>query len=158
MIKAAILTISDSCSKGKRADVSGQTIEDILRENNFEVCDKRIVADETERITAELIYFSDEANVDVVFTTGGTGLGPRDITPEATITICEKMVPGLGELMRLKGLEKTPNATLSRGAVGIRKNTLIINLPGNPKAVRECLGIILDVLPHALKMMRGGGH
>jgi molybdenum cofactor synthesis domain-containing protein len=93
-----------------------------------------------------------------VFTTGGTGLGPRDVTPEATISICEKIVPGLGELMRLKGLEKTPNAILSRSIAGIRKNTLIINLPGSPKAVRECLDIVMHVLPHALKMMRGGGH
>ncbi len=158
MIKAAILTISDSCSKDKQKDISGQTIKDILKENSFDVCEKRIVADEAERITAELIYFSDEANVDVVFTTGGTGLGPRDVTPEATIAVCEKIVPGLGELMRLKGLEKTPNAILSRSAAGIRKNTLIINLPGSPKAVRECLEIILDVLPHAVDMMRGGGH
>ncbi len=158
MIKAAILTISDSCSKGKQEDISGQTINDILKENNFEVCDKRIVADEAEKITAELTYFSDEAQVDIVFTTGGTGLGPRDVTPEATIEVCEKIVPGLSELMRLKGLEKTPNAILSRSIAGIRKNTLIINLPGSPRGVRECLEIILDVLPHALKMMDGGGH
>ena len=158
MIKAAILTVSDSCSQGKQADVSGQTIEDILKENKFEVCDKRIVADEAERITTELIYFSDAAKVDVVFTTGGTGLGPRDVTPEATISVCEKIVPGLSELMRLKGIKKTPKAILSRSTAGIRKNTLIINLPGSPKAVRECLDIILNVLPHALKMMHGGGH
>ncbi len=158
MIKAAVLTISDSCSKGQQEDISGQTINDILKENNFEVSEKKIIADETERITDELIYFSDEAEVDVVFTTGGTGLGPRDVTPEATIALCEKIVPGLGELMRLKGLEKTPNAILSRGIAGIRKNTLIINLPGSPKAVHECLEMILDVLPHALKMMRGGRH
>ena len=158
MIKAAVLTISDSCSKGQQKDISGQTIKDILKDNNFEVCDRRIVADEVERITAELIYFSDKAKIDVVFTTGGTGLGPRDVTPEATIALCERIVPGLGELMRLKGLEKTSNAILSRGAAGIRKDTLIINLPGSPKAVRECLEIILDVLPHAVDMMRGGGH
>ena len=158
MIKAAILTISDSCSKGQREDLSGQTIKDILKGNNFDVCDKRIVADESERIVSELIDFSDKAEIDVVFTTGGTGLGPRDVTPEATIGICEKMVPGLGELMRLKGLEKTPNAVLSRGATGVRNNTLIINLPGSPKAVRECLEVILDILPHAVKMMHGGGH
>ncbi|MHC4781917.1 MAG: MogA/MoaB family molybdenum cofactor biosynthesis protein [Planctomycetota bacterium] len=85
-------------------------------------------------------------------------LGPRDVTPEATILVCEKRVPGLGELMRLKGLEKTPNAILSRSTAGIRKDTLIINLPGSPKAVRECLDVVMHVLPHALKMMRGGGH
>ncbi|MHC4530437.1 MAG: MogA/MoaB family molybdenum cofactor biosynthesis protein [Planctomycetota bacterium] len=158
MIKAAVLTVSDSCAKGHREDVSGQTIVDILKQNKFDVCEKKIVADETQAITTELIYFSDETEVDVVFTTGGTGLGPRDVTPEATIGICEKMVPGLGELMRLKGLEKTPNAVLSRGTTGVRKNTLIINLPGNPKAVRECLEMILEILPHAVKMVHGGGH
>ncbi len=158
MIKTAVLTISDSCSKGQREDLSGQTIKDILAGNKFEVCEKRIVADDKEKITAELIYFSDAANVDVLFTTGGTGLGPRDITPEATIAVCEKIVPGLGELMRLKGLEKTPNAVLSRSVAGIRGNTLIINLPGSPKAVRESLEAILNILPHAVKMMQGGGH
>ena len=158
MIKTAILTISDSCSIGRREDLSGQTIEDILKENNFDVSQKKIVADDAEKIIAELIDFSDTAEIDIVFTTGGTGLGPRDVTPEATISVCEKMVPGLGELMRLKGLEKTPNAILSRSTAGIRKNTLIINLPGSPKAVRECLEVILDILPHAVKMMHGGGH
>lgn len=158
MIKAAVLTVSDSCVKGRRKDVSGQTIVDILKQNKFDICEKKIVADQTQAITEELIYFSDEAEIDVVFTTGGTGLGPRDVTPEATIAVCGKMVPGLGELMRLKGLEKTPNAVLSRGMAGIRKNTLIINMPGSPKAVRECLEVILDILPHAVKMMRGGGH
>ena len=158
MIKAAILTVSDSCVKGQREDVSGQTAEDILKKNNFDVRDKQIVADETEQISTKLIYYSDKAKVDVVFTTGGTGLGPRDVTPEATIAVCEKLVPGLGELMRLKGLEKTPNAVLSRSIAGIRKDTLIINLPGSPKAVGECLEMILDILPHAVKMMHGGGH
>jgi molybdopterin adenylyltransferase len=158
MIRSAILTISDRCSEGRQEDASGPAIEKILKENDFEVCAKRIVPDEVDRISAELICFSDEVEVDVVFTTGGTGLGPRDVTPEATISVCEKRVPGLGELMRLKGLEKTPNAILSRSTAGIRKRTLIINLPGSPKAVRECLDVVMHVLPHALKMMHGGGH
>jgi molybdenum cofactor synthesis domain-containing protein len=158
VIKAVVLTVSDSCATGQRDDVSGQTIVDILEQNKFDVCEKKIVADETQTITTELTYFSDKAEVDVVFTTGGTGLGPRDVTPEATIAVCEKMAPGLAELMRLKSFEKTPNAVLSRGVAGIRKETLIINLPGSPKAVRECLDAILDILPHAVKMMHGGGH
>jgi molybdenum cofactor synthesis domain-containing protein len=158
VIKAVVLTVSDSCAIGQRDDVSGQTIVDILKQSAFDVCEKKIVADETQTITTELIHFSDKAEVDVVFTTGGTGLGPRDVTPEATIAVCEKMAPGLAELMRLKSLEKTPNAVLSRGVAGIRKDTLIINLPGSPKAVRECLDAILDILPHAVKMMHGGGH
>lgn len=158
MIKAVVLTVSDSCAIGQRDDVSGQTIVDILKQSTFDVCEKKIVADETQTITTELIRFSDKAKVDVVFTTGGTGLGPRDVTPEATIAVCERMAPGLAELMRLKGLEKTPNAVLSRAAAGIRKETLIMNLPGSPKAARECLQAILDILPHAVKMMHGGGH
>ena len=158
MIKAAILTISDSCSQGLQEDLSGATIENILKENDFEVIDKRIVPDEADRISAELIQFADEAKLDIVFTTGGTGFSRRDVTPEATTAVCEKIVPGFGELMRLKGLEKNPNAILSRSTAGIRKDTLIINLPGSPKAVAECLEMILPVLPHAMKMMQGGGH
>ena len=159
MIKTAILTISDSCSKGKRDDISGQTIHDILaKSEEFEICEKRIVADDCEKISQLLKYFSDELSVEVVLTTGGTGLGPRDVTPEATELVCERMVPGLGEIMRAEGLKKTPNAILSRSTAGIRKNTLIVNLPGSPKAVSECLAVILDVLPHAAAMLHGGGH
>jgi molybdopterin adenylyltransferase len=158
MIKAAILTVSDSCSQGVQEDLSGQTIEDILIKNSFEVFDKRIVPDEIDEIIAELIYLADEAKADIVFTTGGTGFSRRDVTPEATVAVCEKIVPGFGELMRLKGLEKTPNAILSRSTAGIRNDTLMINLPGSPKAVAECLEMILGVLPHALKMMHGGRH
>ena len=158
MIRAAILTVSDSCSQGKRDDVSGQTIADILSEKEIKICEKRIVADNSETIANQLRCFCDEDNVDVVFTTGGTGLGPRDVTPEATDSVCERIVPGLGEIMRSEGVKKTPNAVLSRAIAGIRKDTLIINLPGSPRAVRQCLEIILDVLPHAVDMMRGHGH
>ena len=158
MIKAAVLTVSDSCAQGKREDLSGQTIRDILAESKFEICEKKIVADDHQTIANELKYFSDKTDVDMVFTTGGTGLGPRDVTPEATESVCEKMVPGLGEVMRAEGVKKTRNAVLSRSTAGIRNNTLIINLPGSPKAVRQCLEIILDILPHAVDMMLGGGH
>lgn len=158
MIRVAILTVSDSCALGKREDISGQTIEDMLSKDKFQICEKRIVPDERNAIANELIYFSDKAGFDLVLTTGGTGLGPRDVTPEATVSVCERIVPGLGEVMRVEGLKKTPNAILSRGIAGTRKNTLIINLPGSPKAVRECLELIVGVLPHAVEMMRGGGH
>ena len=157
-IKVAILTVSDKCSEGKREDVSGQTIEEMLPEALFEVCEKTIVPDDFRAIASALRNLSDEHNLDIVLTTGGTGLGPRDVTPEATMRVCERMVPGLNEILRLESFKKTPNAVLSRGVSGIRENTLIINLPGSPKAVRECLEIILDVLPHAVEMMRGGGH
>jgi len=158
MIRVAILTVSDSCAQGKREDVSGQTIKDMLAENGFEICEKRIVADNHKTIADELKFLSDKAGLNLVFTTGGTGLGPRDVTPEATMSVCERMVPGLGEMMRTEGLKKTPNAILSRAVAGIRKNTLVINLPGSPKGVRESLEAILDVLPHAVNMMLGGGH
>ncbi len=158
MIKAAILTVSDSCSQGKREDISGQTIKDMLPEGGFEICRKKIVADEHEKIVNELKHFSDKADIDVVFTTGGTGLGPRDVTPEATASVCERIIPGLGEMMRAEGLKKTKNAILSRGIAGICNRTIVINLPGSPKGVKESLEIILNVLPHAVDMMHGGGH
>ena len=158
MIKVAILTVSDSCSQHKREDVSGQTIKNVLPDDKFEICEYKIVADEIEDIKKELIGFADEVKADIVLTTGGTGLGPRDVTPEATADVCQKIVPGLAEAMRSEGLKKTKNAMLSRSVAGIRGNTLIINLPGSPKAVKESLQIILDVLPHAVDMMRGAGH
>ena len=158
MIRAAILTVSDSCAQGKREDISGQTIKDILTKNGFEICDKRIVEDNREAIASELKYFSDQTDVDVVLTTGGTGLGLRDVTPEATDSVCERTIPGLSEIIRANGWEKTKKAILSRGTAGIRNKTLIINLPGSPKAVKESLEIILDLLPHAVDMIHGQGH
>ena len=158
MIRVAILTVSDTCSQGKREDISGQTIRDILPADKFEICDYKITADEQRDIEKELMYFADEVRADIVFTTGGTGLGPRDVTPEATAAVCKKMVPGLAEAMRLEGLKKTKRAILSRGVAGARGNTLIVNLPGTPKGVRESLEIILDVLPHAKDMLLGRGH
>jgi len=144
MIRAAILTVSDRCANKQQEDHSAPALVEILSRNGFEICDKSLVPDEQDVIAAEL--------------TGGTGLGPRDVTPEATYSVCERLVPGLGELMRAESLKKTRHAFLSRGIAGLRSNTLIINLPGSPKAVRECLEIILDILPHAIEMMRGGGH
>lgn len=157
MIRTAILTVSDSCADGKREDLSGQTIADMLPGDIFEVCHKKIVPDDRQKIIQELIYFSNE-KIDIVFTTGGTGPGPRDVTPEATAFVCEKIVPGFGEIIRAAGFRKTPNAVLSRGTAGIRNNTLIINLPGSPKAVRQSLKVIMKILPHAIEMMHGGGH
>ena len=158
MIKIAILTVSDSCAQGQREDISGQEIKTMLDKDRFEIFEKKIVADNREAIANELKYFSDKAGIDVVLTTGGTGLGPRDVTPEATASVCERIVPGLSEIIRIRGWKKTKSAVLSRGIAGIRNKTLIINLPGSPKGVRESLEIILDVLPHAVQMMLGGGH
>ena len=158
MIKVAILTVSDSCAQQKREDVSGQTIKEVLPSDKFEICGYKVVADEQNDIENELIRFADELSADIVLTTGGTGLGPRDVTPEATTAVCQKMVPGLAEAMRLEGLKKTRNAMLSRAVVGVRGNVLIINLPGSPRAVRESLESVLDVLPHARDMLLGRGH
>ena len=158
MIKVTILTVSDSCAAGKRQDLSAQMIADMLSEEEFEICERQIVADNVEAIASELKRFCDEVRADVVFTTGGTGLGPRDVTPEATASVCERLVPGIGEIIRAGGWEKTKRAVLSRGIAGIRSGTLIIHLPGSPKGVKESLEIILDVLGHAVDMLRGGGH
>lgn len=158
MIKAAIVTVSDTCAQGGREDVSGQTIADMLTPEKYEICDRKIVPDDLEDIASELCHLSDEVRVQLVLTTGGTGLGPRDVTPEATASVCQRMAPGFGEIMRVEGFKETEKAILSRGTAGVRGKTLIINLPGSPKAVRESLEAILDVLPHAVKMLLGGGH
>ena len=157
-IKTAILTISDKCSQGKREDKSGRTIEEMLPEDTYEVCQKIIIPDDYGTITRTLRQFSDVLKAQVVLTTGGTGLGPRDVTPEATIAVCDRRIPGIGEILRSESYRKTPNAALSRGISVMRDNTLIINLPGSPKAVRECMEIILEFLPHAVDMIHGGGH
>ena len=158
MIKVAILTVSDSCSKGQREDVSGQTIRNMLSADKFEICGYKVVADEQQSISEELVNFADVLSADIILTTGGTGLGPRDVTPEATAAVCQKMVPGLAETMRSEGLKKSRNAVLSRAVAGIRENTLIINLPGSPKAVKESIEAVLNVLDHAVDMMAGLGH
>lgn len=158
MMRVAILTVSDSCAGQKRQDVSGQTIRGMLSADRFEICEYKIVPDEQSDIQNELIHFADVLNVNIVFTTGGTGLGPRDVTPEATSAVCERMVPGLAEAIRQEGLKKTKNAMLSRAVAGVRKSTLIVNLPGSPKAVKESLEVILGVLPHAMDMLAGKGH
>jgi molybdenum cofactor synthesis domain-containing protein len=158
MIRVAVLTISDSCFQGLRQDVSGPTVRETLPEEAFTVVTGEVVPDDRDAIAAALTRLCRDTGIDLVLTTGGTGLGPRDVTPEATLSVCEKLVPGLGEIMRAQGWEKTRKAVLSRGVSGICLDTLIVNLPGSPKGVRESLGTILEILPHALEMMRGGGH
>jgi molybdenum cofactor synthesis domain-containing protein len=158
MIRAAILTVSDRCANQQREDRSASVLEEILSQNGVEIVGRSLVPDEQDMIARELVGFCDAAACDVVFTTGGTGLGPRDVTPEATRSVCERLAPGIAELMRAESLKKTRYAALSRGVAGLRSGTLIINLPGSPKAVRECLHAILDILPHAVDMAHGGGH
>jgi molybdenum cofactor synthesis domain-containing protein len=158
MIRVLVLTVSDSCAQGRREDVSGRTIEEMLPRERFAVRGRVIVPDDRDAIEAALSRAADEGEIDLVLTTGGTGLGPRDVTPEATAAVCDRLVPGLGELMRSEGFRKTPYAVLSRGLAGIQKNTLVVNLPGSPRAVRESLEVIMAVLPHAVEMLHGGGH
>ncbi len=158
MFKAAVLTVSDRCSRGEYADQSGKVIIEIIKGSGGEVVRYDIVPDEEDAIKEKLISYCDELKVDLVLTTGGTGLGPRDVTPEATGKVAERIVPGISEFMRMEGLKKTKNSILSRGISAVRKNTLIINLPGSPKGAAESLMSIVDVIPHALLMIRGEGH
>jgi molybdenum cofactor synthesis domain-containing protein len=155
MFTAGILTISDKGSRGERQDKSGEVIYEILSSIDVHVAKYDIVPDEKERIVQKLVEWADELNLDVVVTTGGTGLTPRDVTPEATLAVVDKVVPGFAEAMRAEGLKKTPTAMLSRAVVGTRGKCLIINLPGSPKAVRECLEVILPALPHAVETLKG---
>ena len=155
MFKVGVLTISDKGYAGERVDGSGALIIEILKKNDFCVEKYEIVPDEKDLISQSLIDMCDKDKVDLILTTGGTGFSPRDVTPEATMAVIERHVPGIPEAMRSKSLLITPKAMLSRAVCGIRKQTLIINMPGSPKAVEECLEIILPVLPHALQILTG---
>jgi len=155
MFTVGILTISDKGSRGERQDKSGEAIREILSSLDVSIINYDIVPDEKELIAQELISWADENNLDVILTTGGTGLTPRDVTPEATLAVVDRIVPGFAEAMRTESLKKTPMAMLSRAVVGARGKCLIINLPGSPKAVRECLQVILPVLPHAVETLKG---
>jgi molybdopterin adenylyltransferase len=157
MVTAAAITISDKGYAGLREDKSGPLLAELLREQGFEVMHTAIVPDERDQIAALLRELCDARRVDLVITTGGTGAAPRDVTPEATREVIEREMPGLAELLRWQGYQITPLAVLSRGVAGLRGGTLIINLAGNPKAVREGMTILQPVLAHALQMLKGEG-
>ncbi len=154
--RGAVITISDACARGEREDASGATLRELLA-TVAEVVETVVIPDDREQIEAVLRACS-ERGLDLVLTTGGTGLGPRDVTPEATLAVVERLAPGLAEAMRQESLKKTPHAMLSRGVAGARGRTLIVNMPGSPKAVRECFAVIAPVLAHAVHVMAGGGH
>ena len=155
MIRTAILTVSDKGSRGERADASVGEIRELLSAGPFTEVDYQIVPDEQAVIRSKLRVWSEGGGVDLVLTTGGTGLAARDRTPDATLEVIEREVPGLAELMRLAGMQKNRKAALSRAVCGTRRQTLIVNLPGSPKGARESLEAILSVLPHAVDTMTG---
>jgi len=157
MYRVGILTASDKGAAGEREDLSAGAIREIITGLGWSVAVYRVVPDDLDVISGALMEMVDKDGLDLVLTTGGTGFSPRDNTPEATRAAIEKEVPGIPEVMRAVSLQKTPRAMLSRAMAGIRKRTLIINLPGSQKAVRECLGAIIDSLPHGLEILSGKG-
>lgn len=155
MFKTAILTVSDKGSQGQREDVSGDVIRDLVAAKGWEIVCRGIVPDEKEVIEAELVRMADEEGAVLILTTGGTGFSPRDVTPEATLAVIDRPCPGIPEAMRAFSMTKTKRAMLSRAAAGIRQRTLIVNLPGSPRAVAECLGHVIDELQHGLEILCG---
>jgi molybdopterin adenylyltransferase len=153
MTNFGILTISDKGSRGERYDGSGAAIQDRVALMGGRVVRYDIIPDEIDIIRRRLIEWADAGDVDVILTTGGTGLGPRDVTPEATLPILDKLVPGIAEAMRLETFGKTPSSILSRAVAGIRKRCLIINLPGSPGGVRECLEVVVPAIGHAVEIL-----
>ncbi len=155
MFTVGILTISDKGALGQRYDESGQIIRDFFSDLDSDIVNYEIVPDEVDVIRRKLVEWADSGETDVIITTGGTGLGERDVTPEATLAVVDRVVPGFVEAMRAKSLNKTPMAMLSRATAGVRGRSLIINLPGSPKAVRECLEVVLPAIPHAVDIIKG---
>ncbi len=155
MLSVGILTVSDKGSRGERDDKSGEVIKGCLSRFDGHLVKYQVVPDEPDIIRQTLIDWADEGELDVILTTGGTGLSQRDVTPEATLSVVEKVVPGLAEAMRAQTLSITPMAMLSRAVAGVRRQCLIINLPGSPKAVKECLEVVLGVIPHAVEIIKG---
>ena len=153
MFGLAVLTVSTSGSQGNRDDSSGQAIKNLLEGDDFEVVRYEIVTDDKDTISDKFIEWAHADDVDIIISTGGTGLGRYDVTPEACLAILEKEVPGMAEAMRAKTLQFTPMAMISRSVAGIRSNTLIITLPGSTKAVKECLDVVMPVIPHSLELL-----
>lgn len=154
-IRTAIITLSDKGSAGEREDESGQIIRELIADLGASAVHYEILPDEKSRIIEILKRLSDSGNIDLILTTGGTGVAPRDVTPDATLAVIDRVLPGMAEAMRAESQKKTPHAMISRAVAGIRKQTLIVNLPGSPKAVRENLAVILPALSHAIEKIKG---
>ena len=157
MIKVGILTLSDKGSRGEREDKSGRILSEMVREIGGEVLSHQVLPDEKDVIVEGLERMVDHQGLDLVLTTGGTGIAARDVTPEATREVIDRELPGFGEVMRIKSYEVTPRGILSRMVAGSRGQALIINLPGSPKAVRECFGWVIEAIPHAIELLKGEG-
>jgi molybdenum cofactor synthesis domain-containing protein len=157
-MKIAVVTVSDTVSRGERADASGPAVVARCKELGWPVASTHLIADDAFQIETMLKRLADEEKMDLILTAGGTGLGPRDVTPEATQSVADKMIPGFGEEMRRKGLEKTPRAILSRSCAAIRGTTLILNLPGSPKGAVESLGAIAPLIVHSIQIIHGARH
>jgi molybdenum cofactor synthesis domain-containing protein len=153
MPTAAVLTVSDSCSRRERTDLSGPATADLLRQHGFQVAHQEIVSDDQHNIEAALVRLSEQ--VQVVITVGGTGIAERDVTPEATRAVCSKLIDGISEKIRSVGLAQTPFAVLGRGVCGVRGRSLILNLPGSPNGAVQSLQAVIDTLPHAIELLAG---
>ncbi len=157
-MRVAVVTVSDSVAHGLREDRSGAAVRSRCEQLGWEVPSAHVVPDERDTIEARLIELADAGAADLILTTGGTGIGPRDCTPEATQAVCAKLLPGLAEVMRERGRQSTPRAVLSRGVSGVRGRALIVNLPGSPKGAVESLDAVAEFLPHAVDVLRGARH
>jgi molybdopterin adenylyltransferase len=155
IIQAGVITVSDKGSMGQREDQSGPEVERILKTVGIEVIRRAVIPDEMHQIRNAIVDFADSQKIDLIITTGGTGVAPRDLTPDATLGVIDKEVPGMAEAMRRESYKITPHALISRAIVGIRGRTLIVNLPGSPRSVRENLAVILPALPHAIEKIKG---
>ena len=155
MIRVGVITASDKGSRGEREDLSGPTLAELVKEIDGQVVEYVVLPDDQALLEETMRLWADERSLDLILTTGGTGFSMRDVTPEATLAVADRMVPGIAEVMRMESLKVTPKAMLSRAIAVLRKRTLIINMPGSPKAVRECFAAIASAIPHGIQILKG---
>lgn len=155
MLRVGVITASDKGSRGEREDLSGPALAKLVQEIGGEVVEYAVLPDDQELLAEKMCQWVDNRNIDLILTTGGTGFSPRDVTPEATLAVADRLVPGIAEVMRMESLKVTPKAMLSRAVAVLRKRTLIINMPGSPKAVQECFMAIAPAIPHGIQILKG---